>query len=165
MHLYSCHKYAGVLSVWAGLGGLPRSLTSKPESGRQWSVRMPIRCRVAADILAVAQRKGVAVMSGFQSKLEREVLDFLLRGECGIICVLARPIYKVVPEVYREAFDEGRVLFISHNRYSSSMTNRRMCQQRNEYIATTASKLVLASVTPQSSLYPFSQLEKSVTLL
>ncbi len=113
----------------------------------------------------VARKEGMAVMSGFQSKLEREVLHFLLKGKCGIICVLARPIYKVVPEVYREAFAEGRVLFISHNRYSSSMTNRRMCQQRNEYIAATASKLVLASVTLQSSLYPFSQLEKSVTLL
>lgn len=113
----------------------------------------------------VARKEGVAVMSGFQSKLEREVLHFLLKGKCGIICVLARPIYKEVPVTYREAFEAGRVLFISHNRYLSTMANRRMCQQRNEYIAATACRLVLASVTPQSSLYPFSQLNKPVTLL
>ena len=113
----------------------------------------------------IAKKERLSVMSGFQSKLEREVLDFLLMGKCGIICVLARPIYKDVPAAYRMAFDAGRVLFISHNQYLSSMVSRKMCQQRNEYIATTASKLIVASVTPQSTLYPFSLLEKPVTLL
>ena len=43
-------------------------------------------------------------MSGFQSAKEREVLDFLLRGSCGVVCVLARAIYKTVPTPYRPAF-------------------------------------------------------------
>ena len=42
----------------------------------------------------VSKRDNIAVVSGFHSKMEREVLDFLLRGKCGIVCVLARPIYK-----------------------------------------------------------------------
>lgn len=31
----------------------------------------------------VAQRNDVAIVSGFHSKMEREVLDFLLRCKCG----------------------------------------------------------------------------------
>lgn len=30
----------------------------------------------------VARREDVAIVSGFHSKMEREVLDFLLRGKC-----------------------------------------------------------------------------------
>ena len=45
---------------------------------------------------AVAKQVDVAIVSGFHSKMEREVLDILLRGRCGIICILARPIYKVI---------------------------------------------------------------------
>ena len=54
-------------------------------------------------VAEVARREDVAIVSGFHSKMEREVLDFLLRGKCGIICVLARSIYKKVPDKYREA--------------------------------------------------------------
>ena len=56
----------------------------------------------------VARREDVAIVSGFHSKMEREVLDFLLRGKCGIICVLARSIYKKIPEKYREAYNWKR---------------------------------------------------------
>ena len=69
----------------------------------------------------VARREDVAIVSGFHSKMEREVLDFLLRGKCGIICVLARSIYKQIPDKYREAFHTGRVLFIAPFRTSATM--------------------------------------------
>ncbi len=58
----------------------------------------------------VAKLEDVAVVSGFHSKMEREVLDYLLHGKCGIICVLAASIYKKIPEMYREAYNDGRVL-------------------------------------------------------
>ena len=69
----------------------------------------------------LAKRDDVAIMSGFHSKMEREVLDFLLRGRCGIIFVLARSIYRKVPSKFREAYDAGRVLFISPCKTSVSI--------------------------------------------
>lgn len=104
----------------------------------------------------VAKREDVAIVCGFHSKMEREVLDILLRGRCGIICVLARPIYKVIPEKYRDAFAQNRVLFISHNTAKSTMTSRYLCHQRNEYIASISDELVFSSLSPDSSLYSIS---------
>lgn len=102
----------------------------------------------------VAKHDDVAIVSGFHSKMEREVLDILLKGRCGIICVLARPIYKVIPDKYHNAFAQNRVLFISHNTAKSTMTSRRLCQKHNEYIAFISDELVFSSLTPKSSLYP-----------
>ena len=113
----------------------------------------------------VAKRDDVAIVSGFHSKLEREVLNILLKGRCGIVCVLARPIYKVIPEKYREAFARERLLFISHNTAKSTMTSRNLCQQRNEYIASISDQLVFSSLTPTSSLYPLSKTPKPITTL
>ncbi len=113
----------------------------------------------------VAQRDDIAVVSGFHSKMEREVLDFLLRGKCGIICVLARSIYKKIPDIYRESYNAGRVLFIAPFKTSATMTSRNLCQQRNEYVASTSDELVFSSLTHKSSLYPLSSQSKSVCLL
>lgn len=101
----------------------------------------------------MAKRDEIAIVSGFHSKMEREVLEILLKGRCGIICVLARPIYKVIPAKFRDAYAEDRVLFISHNTSKSTMTSRHLCQKRNEYIASISDELVFTSLTPESSLY------------
>ena len=113
----------------------------------------------------VAKRDNVAIVGGFQSKMEQEVLEILLRGKCGIICVLARPIYKVVPEKYREAYGQGRVLFISNNTSKLTMTSRCQCQRRNEYITSICDELVFSSVTTDSSLYPLTITDLPVKML
>lgn len=101
----------------------------------------------------VAQREDVAVVSGFHSKMEREVLDFLLRGKCGIVCVLARSIYKKIPDKFREAYNSGRILFIAPFKTSAIRTSRHLCQQRNAYVASISDELVFSSLTPRSSLF------------
>ena len=112
-----------------------------------------------------AKREDVAIVSGFHSKMEREVLDILLKGRCDIICVLARSIYKVIPEKYRDAYAQDRVLFISHSTAKSTMTSRHLCQKRNEYIASISDELVFSSLTPNSSLYSLSLQCKSICRL
>lgn len=102
----------------------------------------------------IAKREDVAIVSGFHSRTEREVLEFLLNGKCGIICVLARSIYKRCPKIYRKAFDANRVLFISPIKTTSCRSSRDTCQQRNEYIASISDQLVFSSLTSESSLYP-----------
>ncbi len=44
------------------------------------------------------------VVSGFQSAIERDVLHFLLKKKIPIVVVLARAIYKHIPEELRDAY-------------------------------------------------------------
>ena len=106
----------------------------------------------------IAKREDIAVVSGFHSKMEREVLDHLLRGRCGIICVLARSIYKKVPTKFKEAFSQNRLLFISFEKNADVIrTGKSSALSRNKHIATLSDEIVVSSVTPESSLYPIIQ--------
>jgi hypothetical protein len=113
----------------------------------------------------VATREDVAIVSGFHSKMEREVLDFLLRGKCGIVCVLARSIYKKIPDKFSEAYNSRRVLFIAPFKTSATMTSRHLCGKRNEYVASISDELVFSSLTPDSSLYPLSDTIKTLVIM
>lgn len=116
-------------------------------------------------VAEVAKHEDVAIVSGFHSKMEREVLDFLLRGKCGIVCVLARSIYKKIPNKFHEAYNSGRILFIAPFKTSTTRTSRHLCQQRNEYVASISNELVFSSLTPDSSLYPLMQCKTQISQL
>lgn len=113
----------------------------------------------------VAKHDDVAIVSGFHSKMEREVLDFLLRGKCGIVCVLARSIYKKIPDKFCEVYNSGRVLFISPFETSATRASRQLCQQRNEYVASISDELVFSSLTPNSSLFPLLITKKAIIVI
>lgn len=113
----------------------------------------------------IANSEDVAIVSGFHSKMEREVLDFLLRGKCGIICVLARSIYKKIPDKFREAFNAGRILFITPFKTSATMTSRHLCGKRNEYVASISDELVFSSISPESSLFSLVQFSNYISIL
>ena len=58
------------------------------------------------------------VISGFHSPLEKEVLRILLEHKHPVIIALGRVLYKRVPPNLQQAFDEGRLLFVSFRGYS-----------------------------------------------
>lgn len=113
----------------------------------------------------ISKREDVTIVSGFHSKMEREVLDFLLRGKCGIVCVLARSIYKKIPDKFRKAYNSGRILFIAPFKTSATRTSRHLCQQRNEYVASISDELVFSSLTPDSSLYALTNCKTQILVL
>ena len=59
------------------------------------------------------RRHGECVISGFSSKLEQDVLHFLLKGTQLIIIVLARKMYKVIPAELQAPMEQNRLLIIS----------------------------------------------------
>lgn len=61
----------------------------------------------------ISKRADVVVVSGFHSRLEKDVLKFLLQGKCGIIIVLARGMYRKLPKIYDVAMKENRLLIVS----------------------------------------------------
>ena len=91
------------------------------------------------------------VVSGFQSAIERDVLHFLLKKKIPIIVVLARAIYKHIPEELREAYDNGNLLFISVS--NAPRTSQGAAKARNQYAADISSTIVFGMLTEESSLY------------
>lgn len=106
----------------------------------------------------IAKREDVAIVSGFHSIMEREVLDYLLRGRCGIICVLARSIYQQISAKYREAYNQNRVLFITEiENPNITMVSKDSANRGNQLVASLSDELVFSSLTSDSSLFPILQ--------
>lgn len=101
------------------------------------------------------QEPKTAVMSGFSSKMEKDVLHFLLKARTPIIWVLARKPYKELSPELQKALTEDCLLIISVS--SAPRQSRENAYKRNEYIASTADKLIFTGVTETSSLFPLFQ--------
>ncbi len=105
----------------------------------------------------IAKNKDAVVISGFQSPLEKEVLGILLQGQCGIIYVQNAHLYKKVPERFQAAFEAERLLFASLSGDNRRRFSQTQADRRNQWIASEASAIIFASLTPESSLYPLYQ--------
>ena len=90
------------------------------------------------------------VISGFSSKLERDVLHFLLKAKCPVIMVLARQMYKVIPEELRDALADGRLLIVSTT--TATRQSRATALSRNRYICELADEILFVGVNEKSSL-------------
>lgn len=91
------------------------------------------------------------VISGFHSKLEKDVLHFLLKGRQPIIVVLGRAPYKRMPAQFIGPVKEKRLTIISTA--NTSRHTRETAMERNKKIVDMADEIVFASLTPDSSLY------------
>lgn len=108
-------------------------------------------------------RSGECVISGFNSRLESDVWNFLARGSQPIIVVLTRSRFKVVPMKYRPLLDAGRLLIIFLG-YGSHPC-REYAARRNEYVASIADRLVFATFAPESSLSHIYSLYSSISTI
>lgn len=82
----------------------------------------------------VSKREDIAIISGFHSKMERNVLEILLKGQCGIIIVLARGMYRKLPKQYEEAMSQNRLLIISNEKKNVRRVSEQTAHKRNEYV-------------------------------
>ena len=98
------------------------------------------------------------VVSGFSSHLEKEVLHFLMKGRCPIILVLARQMYKQIPQELQTLLDENRLLIISVSK--AVRQSKATAHARNKYICEIADKILFVGVTEKSSLYPLTETYK-----
>lgn len=107
------------------------------------------------------------VVSGFHSKLEKDVLHFLLNTKTPTILVLARTPHKKISQEFEKAVTDGLLQIISVS--DSPRQTKETARLRNEYITSIADELVFASLNEQSSLYTLYQqakiLDKPIMLL
>lgn len=127
------------------------SLLDQPKCGFLCS-----RCTKSSVILpcldwAVGHAHGDSViMSTFHSEMEDAVLDMLLPGNCPIILVLGRSLYKIVPEKLRPALDAGRLLIVSIS--NQGRISRESAFAANEYICNNSDSITFGYLSQDSSL-------------
>ena len=90
----------------------------------------------------VSKREDTAIVSGFHSKMERNVLKILLKGQCGIIIVLARGMYRKLPKQYEEAMSQNRLLIISNEKDNVKRVSEQTAHKRNEFVREIADEMM-----------------------
>ena len=86
----------------------------------------------------VSKRADISIVGGFSSGMEKSALNILLQGECGIIIVLARGMYKRIPKEWQAAMNDNRLLIISLEKDSVTRVTEASSDKRDKYIAKTA---------------------------
>ena len=98
------------------------------------------------------------VVSGFQSPIEQDVLHFLLKNRIPVVVVLARAMYKQIPEELEEAYNDGRVLFISIS--ITPRVSKATASIRNKYVVDLAQEVLFGMLAEKSSLNEIYQYAK-----
>lgn len=93
-------------------------------------------------------KKQRCVISGFQSKIEKEVLDVLQNHNGKAIMVLANSIFKKCPEKYCEAIKEKRLLIISYFDDQQIQITRQTAEMRNKKVIELCDDITVGYVKP-----------------
>ena len=99
---------------------------------------------------ATSVPKDSCIISGFQTKLEKDVLQLLLKRHIPVIIVLARRMYKVLPAEMQSAIDSNEALIISLSHLPRN--SKQSALARNKYIISIADNVVFGALDPTSSL-------------
>jgi predicted Rossmann fold nucleotide-binding protein DprA/Smf involved in DNA uptake len=97
------------------------------------------------DLARAMRDSGTPVIGGFQSQMEKECLDILLRGTQPLVICPARGIERMrLPTIRRTSLAEGRLLilspFPSHHRRPTTA----LAEQRNRFVAMLADTIFVA---------------------
>ena len=115
------------------------------------------------DWAAGKHEDGECVISGFSSKLERDVLHFLIKAKCPIILVLARRLYSKLPEELIEPLNQGRLLIVTT--FNSPRQTRVTALIRNKYVCVKANRVLIVTANSKSSLISLAEEVKSKQII
>jgi predicted Rossmann fold nucleotide-binding protein DprA/Smf involved in DNA uptake len=103
----------------------------------------------AFDAIRELRDAGVVVTGGFHSPMERECLDFLLRGDQPIIVCFAKGLRQPrLPAAWRKAIDGGRLLLVSPFADTVRRTTKAHAQTRNEFVFAIATAVLIPHASP-----------------
>ncbi|OQY72393.1 MAG: DNA-binding protein [Ignavibacteriales bacterium UTCHB2] len=93
---------------------------------------------------AIEQRdKGSCIISGFHSKIEKDVFEILIKGKQPIILILARGMFKKIKPEIANLVDQNRLLIISPFDKKIVRPTNRTALKRNKLIAYLSDKLFI----------------------
>ncbi|WP_294472768.1 DNA-processing protein DprA [uncultured Bacteroides sp.] len=97
------------------------------------------------------KKKNQVIVSGFQSKIEKDVLHFLLKSHQPVIIVIARQMYKQLPEEWHSPMNNDTLLVVSVAP-KAIRTSAKAAYYRNRYITSIADTIVFGFISEGSSL-------------
>lgn len=98
------------------------------------------------------KNKGECVISGFHSKIEKDVFNILLKGTQPVVLVIARGMKKSWPADIMKAVVEDRLLIISPFSENVKPITQDTANKRNEIISELADVIFLAYATEGGNL-------------
>lgn len=133
------------------------AIWSRVTQGRERTLALMSSGRAPAGVLLAVhdlarewRRRGPVVISGFNAPVENEALAVLLRGSWPLVLVLARSIYRRVPEELRPALEDGRLLILSPFQPGTRRSNASLAAARNRIVAALADDVLIAHAGPGS---------------
>ena len=127
-----------------------RSVIGKAIIGFLCSVQCPGSVVIKAfDTIRELRDAGIVIGGGFHSPMERECLDFLLRGNQPVIVCSAKGLGQPrLPAVWRKAIDAGRLVLVSPFADTVRRTTKAQAQTRNEFVAAIATAVLIPHASP-----------------
>jgi len=102
---------------------------------------------------AIEQReKGVCVISGFHSQIEKDVLHYLLKGQQPIILALARGLKEKMEPQFVKPLEQGRLLIISPFDKSVKRVTEQTAETRNKMMIEIADDITVGFVSEGGNL-------------
>ncbi|GEM_PF-369202 len=103
----------------------------------------------AYDFARAVRDAGITVISGFQSPIEKDCLELLLRGTQHVIVCPARSLHSMrLPTPWRTAIRQGRLLLLSPFAEHFRRPTVELSEQRNRFVATLADEVLFAYANP-----------------
>ena len=102
---------------------------------------------------AIEQRdKGNCVISGFHSKIEKDVFHYLLAGTQPVIMVLARGMKKTLKPELKAAVDAGRLLMVTPFAENVKRVSVATAKKRNRFMIELADNVVIGFASKSGNL-------------
>ena len=99
------------------------------------------------------KNNGDCIISGFHSRIEKDVFNILMKGKQPIILVLARGMKKRWPIEMKKAIIEKRLLIISPFEDKDKQVTQKNANIRNKFMADIADEIFIAYYTPNGNLH------------
>ncbi len=115
----------------------------------------------------IAQRKqGNCIIGGFHSKIEKDVLHYLLKGEQPIIIAMARGLKQRIEPELKSELDKGRLLIISPFKNEVKRITTETAMIRNRLMINLAENVAVGFISKGGNLEKvLNQTKKAITMI
>jgi predicted Rossmann fold nucleotide-binding protein DprA/Smf involved in DNA uptake len=101
---------------------------------------------------AIEQREaGRCIISGFHSKIEKDVLHYLLQGKQPLIIALARGLKEKIEPEFAAAINNNRLLLITPFRKDVQRVTAQTAEKRNRMMIDLADEIVVGFISKGGS--------------
>ncbi|GMU90694.1 MAG: hypothetical protein AMXMBFR49_28990 [Chlorobiota bacterium] len=96
--------------------------------------------------------KDVTIISGFHSKVEKDVFHFLSKGKLPMKMVLARSMYRQLPDELKPLVQSGQLEILTLPGINARLSSQESAMRRNRYMIDMADEVVVGYASPGGNL-------------